>query len=64
MNDEFYEKIALRFGARPLLNQTKRLTKPIVQQALGGGWTTFAGLRAQADSGSRFLSNYFAQLGA
>jgi len=64
MNDDFNTQIALRFGARPLLNQTKRLTPEIVRDTLGDDWTTFAQFRAQKDPGSRFLSDYFAQLGA
>lgn len=66
MNDDFNQKIALRFGARPLLNQTKRLNGPMVQQALGADWTEFARLRALADGGPtpRFLTPYFAGLGA
>jgi hypothetical protein len=66
MNDEFNQRIALPFGARPLLNQTKRLTPTIVDATLGKDWKEFGGLRAQADPGPnpRFLSDYFARLGA
>ena len=64
MNDDFNQKIALRFGAPPLLNQTKRLSGAIVQSALGDDWTNFVGLRARFDGRGRFLTDYFAQLGA
>ena len=66
MNDEFNQRIALKFGARPLLNQTKRLSKAVVTGALGADWATFVDLRAKADPGlnPRFLSDYFARLGA
>lgn len=62
MNLEFNEKIAMPFGARPLLNQTKELTREVVVRTLGQEWKTFAGLRQSADRDGRFLSAYFAGL--
>jgi hypothetical protein len=64
MNDDFNQRIALPFGARPLLNQTKRLTRSIVDTALGDDWKRFAGLRATADPTARFRSDFFTALGA
>ena len=66
MNDEFNRRIAVPFGARPLLNQTKRLSRALVETTLGDDWKEFVGLRAQADPGPapRLLSGYFAGLGA
>jgi hypothetical protein len=61
MNRQF-NTFAVEEGARPLLNQTKQLTKTVVDGALGGDWITFKQERQAADPGSRFLSAYFAAL--
>ncbi len=50
------------FGGRPLLNQTKHLTKEIVYQTLGGDWQRFLQIRQADDPEGRFLSEYFADL--
>ena len=62
MNDEFNTKIALKHGARPLLNQTKGLSRAVVHGTLGADWSVFKALREQADGQNRFLSQYFADL--
>jgi hypothetical protein len=50
------------FGGRPLLNQTKHLTRDVVYETLGGDWEKFLKIREQADPDGRFLSDYFAEL--
>jgi FAD/FMN-containing dehydrogenase len=50
------------FGGRPLLNQTKALTKEAVKKTLGADWTRFLKIRTAEDPDNRFLSEYFAQL--
>ncbi|MEA2550840.1 MAG: D-arabinono,4-lactone oxidase, partial [Actinomycetota bacterium] len=50
------------FGGRPLLNQTKALTKEVVKKTLGADWTRFLKIRTAEDPDNRFLSEYFAQL--
>ncbi|HXJ79215.1 MAG TPA: FAD-binding protein [Candidatus Methylomirabilis sp.] len=62
MNQEFNVKVALPHGARPLLNQTKELSRAVVETALGADWATFKALRQQEDGQNRFLSPYFADL--
>jgi len=61
MNRQF-NAFAVEHGARPLLNQTKQLTRPVVRAALGADWDAFAEARAAADPNGRFLSDYFAAL--
>src|SRR5918998_359900 len=51
-----------QFGARPLLNQTKQLSKDVVYQTLGEDWKQFLAYREQNDPGGRFLSTYFRDL--
>jgi len=51
-----------RFGARPLLNQTKGLSREVVQRTLGGDWERLLELRAARDPGDRFLSPFFRDL--
>jgi hypothetical protein len=51
-----------RFGARPLLNQTKQLSRDIVYQTLGEDWKQFLLYREQVDPDGRFLSKFFEDL--
>jgi L-gulonolactone oxidase len=51
-----------RFGARPLLNQTKQLSRDVVYQTLGKDWEQFLSYREQIDPTGRFLSKYFRDL--
>ena len=51
-----------RFGARPLLNQTKQLNRDIVYQTLGEDWKRFLSYREQDDPDRRFLSKFFEDL--
>jgi L-gulonolactone oxidase len=51
-----------RFGARPLLNQTKQLSRDIVYQTLGEDWKQFLLYREQIDPDGRFLSKFFEDL--
>ena len=51
--------LAAGFGGRPLLNQTKHLTKELVQQTLGKDWDRFVGIRDEEDPGDRLLNDYF-----
>jgi FAD/FMN-containing dehydrogenase len=57
-----FNVLAARFGARPLLNQTKQLSRDIVYQTLGEDWKQFLALREQNDPDGRFLSKYFRDL--
>jgi FAD/FMN-containing dehydrogenase len=50
------------FGGRPLLNQTKHLSKEIVHQTLGTDWGRFLKIRQKEDPEGRFLSDYFIEL--
>jgi FAD binding domain-containing protein/D-arabinono-1,4-lactone oxidase len=58
MNRE-YNDFAARQGARPLLNQTKELSRAIVHRALDHDWARFVTLREQADPDQRFLNEFF-----
>ena len=60
-NQQFNRFVA-EFGARPLLNQTKQLTREVVMRCLGAVWTQFCTLREQEDMDGRFLSPYFQSL--
>ena len=51
-----------RFGARPLLNQTKQLSRDIVYQTFGEDWKQFLLYREQVDPDGRFLSKFFEDL--
>jgi hypothetical protein len=51
-----------RFGARPILNQTKQLNRDIVYQTLGEDWKRFLSYREQDDPDRRFLSKFFEDL--
>ena len=57
-----FNVLAARFGGRPLLNQTKQLSREVVYQTLGEDWKRFLSYREQADPGGRFLSKYFSDL--
>src|SRR5215204_3897956 len=57
-----FNVLAARFGGRPLLNQTKQLSRNVVFQTLGEDWKQFLTLREQNDPGGRFLSKYFRDL--
>jgi FAD/FMN-containing dehydrogenase len=61
MNREFND-FAARHGARPLLNQTKELSRANVHRALGQDWHTFVTLRQQEDPSGRFLNDFFNDL--
>lgn len=61
MNRRF-NTFAVAHGGRPLLNQTKQLTRDVVRGALGADWDTLVAARAAADPGGRFLNDYFARL--
>ena len=54
--------VAAGFGGRPLLNQTKHLTREIVRQTLGDGWDRFCAIRRDEDPNGRFLNGYFNDL--
>jgi hypothetical protein len=57
-----FNALAARFGGRPLLNQTKQLSKEIVEQTLGADWHRFLEMRQVEDPEGRFLSEYFEDL--
>ena len=57
-----FNVLAAQFGGRPLLNQTKQLSRDVVYQTLGEDWKEFLALREQNDLGGRFLSEYFRDL--
>ena len=61
MNRE-YNDFAARHGARPLLNQTKEISRAVVHRALGNDWQTLAKLRPLADPRGRFLNDFFKAL--
>lgn len=49
-------------GGRPLLNQTKELSREVVYRMLGADWERFLEIRQRDDPEGRFLSRYFADL--
>jgi FAD binding domain/D-arabinono-1,4-lactone oxidase len=57
-----FNAFVARFGARPLLNQTKQLNRDIVHQTLGEDWKRFLSYREQDDPDRRFLSKFFEDL--
>jgi L-gulonolactone oxidase len=57
-----FNVLAAQFGGRPLLNQTKQLSRDVVYQTLGEDWKRFLSYREQSDPGGRFLSKYFRDL--
>lgn len=60
MNRRF-NAFAVAHGGRPLLNQTKQLTRDVVRGALGADWDALVAARGAADPGGRFLNDYFAR---
>jgi len=63
--EEFHRRLnplVATFGGRPLLNQTKHLSREVVHETLGGDWEKFLKIREQEDPDGRFLSDYFAEL--
>jgi len=61
MNRE-YNDFAAAHGGRPLLNQTKELSRSIVHRSLGADWQAFAATRLLADKDGRFLNEFFKSL--
>jgi hypothetical protein len=57
-----YDDFVVQFGARPLLNQTKQLSRDVVYQTLGEDWKQLLSHRKKSDPSGRFLSKYFADL--
>ncbi len=57
-----FNSLVAGFGGRPLLNQTKQLTKEVVHQTLGSDWDRFLEIRQTDDPDGRFLSEYFSEL--
>lgn len=57
-----FNGLAARFGGRPLLNQTKELSREIVEETLGADWDRFREIRRSEDPEGRFLSEYFENL--
>ena len=57
-----FNTIAAKHGARPLLNQTKQMTKEIVYQTLGSDWEDFLKIRESEDPDGRFLNAFFKDL--
>jgi FAD/FMN-containing dehydrogenase len=63
MNREFND-FAATHGGRPLFNQTKHLSRAVVDRAMRGNpfWSEFAGLRKGQDPHGRFLNAFFQDL--
>jgi hypothetical protein len=61
MHREFND-FAARHGARPLLNQTKHITRAVVHRALGQDWQALGALCKQEDPTGRLRNAYFAHL--
>jgi hypothetical protein len=57
-----YNVFVAQFGARPLLNQTKELSRDVVCQTLGYDWEKLLSYQEKNDPGGRFLNRYFADL--
>jgi FAD/FMN-containing dehydrogenase len=57
-----YNIFVAQFGARPLLNQTKELSRDVVRQTLGHDWEKLLAYQEKGDPGGRFLNRYFADL--
>jgi FAD binding domain-containing protein len=58
MNRAFNE-FAVTHGARPLLNQTKALTRPVAERLWTSAWHTLAKERLAVDPRGRFLTPFF-----
>jgi FAD/FMN-containing dehydrogenase len=61
MHREFND-FAARHGARPLLNQTKHITRSVVHRTLGREWLALREQCKAEDPRGRFLNPYFADL--
>src|SRR5215831_17038215 len=61
LNSE-YNDFAASHGGRPLLNQTKELSRAVVHRSLGADWQAFAATRVLADKDGRFLNGFFKSL--
>ena len=57
-----YNQFCADLGGLPLPNQTPRLTRPLVEKALGVRWKQFAEARRTFDPGNRLLNPYFREL--
>ncbi len=57
-----YNVFVAQFGARPLLNQTKELSRDVVCQTLGHDWDELLSHQERSDPAGRFLNKYFADL--
>ena len=57
-----YNQFCSDRGGFPLLNQTARLTRPIVVKAFGDRLEIIAETRRHYDPAGRLLSNYFREL--
>ena len=58
MNRELNE-FAIRHGGRPLLNQTKELSRDVVSHLWTPGWQALADARRARDPEKRFLTPFF-----
>lgn len=54
-----YNDLAARFDGRPLLNQTKELSRPVVTSTLGNRWDAFRERVATEDPNGRFGNSFF-----
>ena len=57
-----YNQFCSDHGGTPLLNQTKGVTRPQVEKALGSRWQTFADARKTYDPQGRLLNAFFRDL--
>jgi len=57
-----YNQFSSDHGGIPLLNQTKGITRPQVEKALGQRWQTFANTRRTYDPQGRLLNAFFRDL--
>jgi FAD/FMN-containing dehydrogenase len=55
-------EIAADFGGRPLLNQTKQLSRDVLYRNMGREWEQFMAIRATEDPDDRLLSDFFRDL--
>ena len=54
-----YNDLAAQLGGRPLLNQTKQLSKTVVTRTFGPRWDSFRQLVAAEDPNGRFGNSFF-----
>ena len=57
-----FNTVAANHGGRPLLNQTKQMSREIVYQSLGSDWEGFLKIREAQDPDGRFLNDFFKDL--